>query len=122
MVSLRIAGSQAMSEDQSSNDRASKGCALGALFGAFAFPILWMIALYSIPVYDVSGEQVKNPSTLLATIISLLLALIGTVIFGSIGALIDSTRDDRREYRDVSWDCSHPIGLRSNWCVSVRVR
>ena len=77
-----------MTEQPPPIHKAPQGCLIGGLFGAFVFPMLWMIALYSIPVYNSAGEQETNPGTLLATMVMIPLGFAGGIVFGLIGAAI----------------------------------
>ena len=75
------------------------GGILGALFGGLVFPVLWMIALFAIPVENAAGEQVKNPSSAMAVLFMIPLAIVGAIVFGAIGALIGYALGHRKEKR-----------------------
>jgi hypothetical protein len=82
-----------------SKSDSEKGGCIGLLIGVFVFPVLWMIALYSIPVKDALGKEVDNPPTFFAMMFMIPLAVIGAIVFGPLGAIIGYVIHRVREAR-----------------------
>ena len=64
-------------------NKLSYGWLIGALFGAFGCPALWMISLHLISLYYETPVQISN------TLYVVPLGIGGGIIFGTIGMLIE---------------------------------
>ena len=77
-----------MTDKRARVDAAYKSGTVGACFGVFVFPIIWVIALFAFPAYSEPGQPIKDSGSLLAVLFMVPLAIVGGIVFGGVGALI----------------------------------